>query len=200
MKNMPDPRAVFPNEYHTSCFIKNVVQAPNIHIGDYTYYDDPMDPTGFERNNVLFNWPEFGDQLIIGKFCAIASGTQFIMGSANHRISSASTYPFAVFGGAWAEAVPPSGATAAERGYCGGQRRVDRAAMHHSARRAHRRWRHCGGLFRGIPGCGTLYHCGGQPGPAAEKAVRPRAHRPFAAAAVVGYGTGAAAGMAAPVV
>ena len=29
------------------------------------------------------------------------------MGSANHRISSASTYPFAVFGGAWAEAVPP---------------------------------------------------------------------------------------------
>lgn len=107
MKNMPDPRAVFPNEYHTSCFIKNVVQAPNIHIGDYTYYDDPVDPTGFERNNVLFNWPEFGDQLIIGKFCAIASGTQFIMGSANHRISSASTYPFAVFGGAWAEAVPP---------------------------------------------------------------------------------------------
>ena len=55
----------------------------------------------------MFNWPEFGDQLIIGKFCAIASGTQFIMGSANHRISSASTYPFAVFGGAWAEAVPP---------------------------------------------------------------------------------------------
>ena len=63
MKNMPDPRAVFPNEYHTSCFIKNVVQAPNIHIGDYTYYDDPMDPTGFERNNVLFNWPKLSDCL-----------------------------------------------------------------------------------------------------------------------------------------
>mgnify|MGYP000258399332 CR=1 FL=1 len=29
---------------------------------------------------MLFNWPEFGDKLIIGKFCALASGTQFIMG------------------------------------------------------------------------------------------------------------------------
>ena len=107
MKQIPDPNRVFPNEYKTSCFLKNVVTAPNIFVGDYTYYDDPVDPTGFERNNVLFNWPEFGDRLVIGKFCAIASGTKFIMGSANHRISSISTYPFAVFGGGWAEQVPP---------------------------------------------------------------------------------------------
>lgn len=82
---IPDPNVIFPNEYHTSCFIKNVITAPNILIGDYTYYDDPDDPTGFEQNNVLFNYPEFGDRLIIGKFCAIASKTQFIMGPANHR-------------------------------------------------------------------------------------------------------------------
>lgn len=107
MKQIPDPNRVFPNEYKTSCFLKNVVTAPNIFVGDYTYYDDPVDPTGFEQNNVLFNWPEFGDRLVIGKFCAIASGTKFIMGSANHRISSISTYPFAVFGGGWAEQVPP---------------------------------------------------------------------------------------------
>ena len=62
MKDIPNPNAVFPNEYKTSCFIKNVVKAPNITIGDYTYYDDPADPTGFERNNVLFNYPEFGDR------------------------------------------------------------------------------------------------------------------------------------------
>ena len=104
---IPDPNAVFPNEYGTSCFIKNVVTAPNITIGDYTYYDDAEDPTGFEKNNVLFNYPEFGDQLIIGKFCAIASGTKFIMGPANHRLSSVTTYPFNVFGGAWAERTPP---------------------------------------------------------------------------------------------
>ena len=29
------------------------------------------------------------------------------MGSANHRISSVSTYPFNVFGGAWTENTPP---------------------------------------------------------------------------------------------
>lgn len=103
MMNIPDPNAVFPNEYKTSCFIKNVVTAPNITGGDYTYYDDAVDPTGFERNNVLFNYPEFGDHFVIGKFCQIASGTKFIMGPANHRISSATTYPFNVFGGAWTE-------------------------------------------------------------------------------------------------
>lgn len=107
MNRLPDHNTVFPNEYHTSCFIKNVVKAPNISIGDYTYYDDAEDPAGFEKNNVLFNYPEFGDRLIIGKFCAIASGVRFIMGPANHRISSVTTYPFHVFGGACAERTPP---------------------------------------------------------------------------------------------
>ena len=106
MNAIPNPNAVFPNEYGTTCFLKNVVTAPNIFVGDYTYYDDPADPTGFEANNVLFNWPEFGDKLIIGKFCCIASGTQFLMGPANHRMCSATTYPFAVFGGAWAACAP----------------------------------------------------------------------------------------------
>lgn len=107
MLNVPNPNVVFPNEFKTSCFLKNVISAPNIMVGDYTYYDDPTDPTGFERNNVLFNYPEFGDRLIIGKFCSIASGTKFIMGPANHRISSVTTYPFQVFGGLWSENTPP---------------------------------------------------------------------------------------------
>lgn len=107
MNQIPDPNVVFPNAYGTTCFLKNVITAPNIVVGDYTYYDDPDDPTAFERNNVLFNWPEFGDRLVIGKFCSIAAGVKFIMGPANHRTSSVSTYPFAVFGGVWAEVVPP---------------------------------------------------------------------------------------------
>lgn len=107
MNRIPDSHAVFPNEYKTSCFIKNIIKAPNILVGDYTYYDDPIDPTGFEQNNVLFNYPEFGDRLIIGKFCQIACGTKFIMGPANHRLCSVTTYPFNVFGGAWAENTPP---------------------------------------------------------------------------------------------
>ena len=107
MNDIPDPNQIFPNEYKTSVFLKNVIIAPNIIVGDYTYYDDADDPAGFERNNVLFNYPEFGDRLIIGKFCQIASGTQFVMGSANHRLSSVSTYPFNVFGGAWEANTPP---------------------------------------------------------------------------------------------
>lgn len=107
MHRLPDPNTLFPNAYGTTCFLKNAITAPNILVGDYTYYDDAEDPTAFERKNVLFNWPEFGDRLIIGKFCAIASGVRFIMGSANHRMCSVSTYPFAVFGGAWEENTPP---------------------------------------------------------------------------------------------
>ena len=107
MTRVPAPNVVFPNEYKTSCFIKNVVSAPNITIGDYTYYDDAADPTGFERSNVLFNYPEFGDHLVIGRFCQLASGVKFIMGPANHRLSSATTHPFNVFGGAWTKNTPP---------------------------------------------------------------------------------------------
>lgn len=106
MKQLPNPNAIFPDEYKTSCFIKNVVKAPNISIGDYTCYDDTDHPEYFEQNNILFNYPEFGDRLVIGKFCQIASGTKFIMGPANHRLCSVSTYPFNVFGGAWTENTP----------------------------------------------------------------------------------------------
>ena len=91
-------------KHHVS--LKNVITAPNIIVGDYTYYDDSVAPTEFEKNNVLFNYPEFGDKLIIGKFCSIASGTKFIMGSANHRLGSVTTYPFNVFGGSWQENTP----------------------------------------------------------------------------------------------
>lgn len=83
------------------------IAAPNIRVGKHTYYDDAANPTGFERNNALFSYPEFGDQLIIGKFCAIASGTKFVLGPANHRLCSVTIYPFQVLGGAWSGLPPP---------------------------------------------------------------------------------------------
>lgn len=108
MKSIPDANVVFPNEYGTTCFLKNIIKSPNIIVGDYTYYDNyNSSPLDFEKENVLFNYLEFGDRLIIGKFCAIASGVKFIMGSANHRINSVTTYPFNVFGGAWQEVTKP---------------------------------------------------------------------------------------------
>ena len=36
MNAYPNPDDIFPNEYHTSCYIKNVVTAPHIPIGDYS--------------------------------------------------------------------------------------------------------------------------------------------------------------------
>jgi virginiamycin A acetyltransferase len=80
------------------CFIKNCITAPNIIVGDYSYYDDPADPTGFERN-VLYNYGS--DLLMIGKFCAIATGVKFIMNGANHKLDGISTYPFPIFGHGW---------------------------------------------------------------------------------------------------
>lgn len=92
------PMAGFPQV----CYIKNTVTNPNIQIGDYTYYDDPEDPEGFERN-VLYHFPFMGDKLIIGKFCAIARGARFLMNGGNHALSSVSTYPFAIFGNGWSD-------------------------------------------------------------------------------------------------
>jgi virginiamycin A acetyltransferase len=95
----PDPDRPYPMaDYRRVCFIKNFIQSPNIIVGDYSYYDDPVDPEGFERN-VLYNYGS--DRLIIGKFCAIATGVKFIMGGANHKLDGISTYPFPIFGQGW---------------------------------------------------------------------------------------------------
>lgn len=83
-------------------FLKNFVGRPNVEIGDYTYYDDPRGPEGFLDRCVLHHFDFIGDRLIIGRFCAIATGVTFIMNGANHATSGFSTYPFAIFGGAWA--------------------------------------------------------------------------------------------------
>lgn len=104
---IPNPNKTFPNAYGTTVFLKNVIKASNISVGDYTYYDSADHPEDFEKTNILYNWPEFGDKLIIGKFCQFGSSVKFIMGPANHRISSISTYPFNVFGGTWSENTPP---------------------------------------------------------------------------------------------
>ena len=35
-----------------------------------------------------------GDKLIIGKFCQIAAGVEFVMNGANHQMNAVSTFPF----------------------------------------------------------------------------------------------------------
>ncbi|AMR31894.1 chloramphenicol acetyltransferase [Mucilaginibacter sp. PAMC 26640] len=101
MLNGPDPDARFPMApYQNLVFLKNIVTRPNIIVGDYTYYDDFSDPHNFEKN-VLYHFDFIGDRLIIGKFCAIASGVKFIMNGANHETAPISSFPFAIFKNGW---------------------------------------------------------------------------------------------------
>ncbi|MEO3988150.1 Vat family streptogramin A O-acetyltransferase [Plesiomonas shigelloides] len=89
-------------------FLKNFITKPNVIVGDYTYYDDPDSVGNFEKN-ILYHYPFIGDKLIIGRFCAIATGVKFIMNGANHKTTGFSTYPFFIFGNGWETASPNEG-------------------------------------------------------------------------------------------
>lgn len=83
-------------------YLKHVITNPNITVGDFTMYNDFVnDPTLFEKNNVLYHYPINHDKLQIGKFCSIACGAKFLFNSANHALSSLSTYPFPIFFEEW---------------------------------------------------------------------------------------------------
>ena len=106
----PNPNETYPMEgFKRVCYIKNVIKKPNIIIGDYTYYDDADHPEDFENKNVLYHYEFIGDKLIIGKFCAIATGVKFIMNGANHKINAFTTYPFGIFGKGWEAGIPKAG-------------------------------------------------------------------------------------------
>jgi virginiamycin A acetyltransferase len=102
MPTAPDPNVVHPLAEHPRVvFLRPLVRSPQIEVGDYTYYDDPDDPEAFETRNVLYAYgPE---RLVIGRYCALAAGVRFIMAGANHSLAGASTFPFTIFGGEWAE-------------------------------------------------------------------------------------------------
>ncbi len=83
-------------------YLNTVINNPNIIIGDYTIYNDFVNPpTQFEKNNVLYHYPINNDRLIVGKFCSIACGAKFIFNCANHTLKSLSTYTFPLFYDEW---------------------------------------------------------------------------------------------------
>jgi len=98
----PDPTVLHPfPEQPRVVLLKPLITSELIEVGEYSYYDDPDDPTAFQTRNVLYHYgPE---KLIIGKFCALGTGTRFIMNGANHRMDGPSTFPFPIMGGSWAE-------------------------------------------------------------------------------------------------
>ena len=100
---IPDWKIYPRSQGHTTVYLKNVITDPTIDVGEYTTYDDfENDPRDFQRNNVLYHYPECNhDMLKIGRFCSIACGAKFIFNSANHALGSLSTYPFPIFFEEW---------------------------------------------------------------------------------------------------
>ena len=101
MKNKPKPDTIFPiQNIKTLTYVKPTIKNPNIIVGDFTYFAD----SDFEKH-ITHHYDFNGDKLIIGKFCQIAAGVEFVMNGANHQMSSVSTYPFYIFG-TWEQDVP----------------------------------------------------------------------------------------------
>lgn len=98
----PSPDTLYPiKDYDKLVFLKNFIKASNISVGDYTYFDDRRyGPDKFEEYNVLYNYDFSKVKLVIGKFCAIAAETRFIM-TGDHKLDAISTYPFPIFGHGW---------------------------------------------------------------------------------------------------
>lgn len=104
MKNgkKPDPNMIHPIPgYEKEIYVKPTVTNPNIIVGDFTYIAD----SEFESHVTHF-YPWSKDKLIIGKFCQIAAGVEFMMNDANHQLNTVSTFPFYTLEG-W-EMEPPA--------------------------------------------------------------------------------------------
>ena len=92
MKNgkRPDPNAVHPiGGYDKEIYVKPTIKNPNVIVGEFTYIADAE----FE-SHVTHHYDSIGDRLVIGKFCQIAAGVEFIMNGANHQMNAATTFPF----------------------------------------------------------------------------------------------------------
>ena len=78
-------------------FLNQVIDHPNIEIGDFTYFHDASLPEDYAAHLARYVFPGAPEQLKTGKFCQIAQGVQIITAPANHPMDGISTYPFAVF-------------------------------------------------------------------------------------------------------
>lgn len=104
MKNnkKPNPNTINPiADFKNIIYVKPTIKNPNITVGDFTYFGEE----DFE-SRVTHHYDFNGDKLIIGKFCQIAAGVNFVMNGANHQMNAASTYPFYIFEG-WDQKAPP---------------------------------------------------------------------------------------------
>lgn len=99
---IPNPNTINPIAgYDKEIYIRPTIKNKNIIVGDFSYIAD----SDFE-SHVTHHYEWNNDKLIIGKFCQIASGVEFIMNGANHQMNAVSTFPFYTLEG-W-EQTPPT--------------------------------------------------------------------------------------------
>ena len=99
----PDPYTIHPIPgYEQEIYVKPAVTNPNILVGEFTYIAD----SDFESHVTNF-YPWSRDKLIIGKFCQIAAGVEFVMNDANHQMNAVTTFPFYTLEG-WDMEPPPA--------------------------------------------------------------------------------------------
>ena len=99
---IPNPNTINPIPgYDKEIYIKPTITNKNIIVGDFSYIAD----SNFE-SHVTHHYEWNNDKLIIGKFCQIASGVEFVMNGANHQMNAVSTFPFYTLEG-W-EQIPPT--------------------------------------------------------------------------------------------
>ena len=98
---IPNPNTINPIAgYDKEIYIKPTIKNKNIIVGDFSYIAD----SDFESHVThLYEWN--GDRLIIGKFCQIAAGVEFVMNGANHQMNAVSTFPFFTLEG-WNASAP----------------------------------------------------------------------------------------------
>ena len=99
---IPDPDVIHPIPgYDREIYVRPTLTRPNISVGEFTYIAD----SNFE-SHVTHHYEWLGDRLVIGKFCQIAAGVEFVMNGANHLMNAATTFPFYTLEG-W-NAEPPA--------------------------------------------------------------------------------------------
>lgn len=82
-----------PNMVH----LNQVIDHPNICIGDFTYAYDFDPPDDWAARLAPYLFPGAPERLVIGRFCQIAHGVRLITASANHAMDGLTTFPFSVF-------------------------------------------------------------------------------------------------------
>jgi len=83
--------------YTNTVWLANVIDHPNITVGDFSYYND-FEPVEDYAARIAPNlYPGAPERLTIGRFGQFAHGTRFITSSADHPKRWFTTYPFAIF-------------------------------------------------------------------------------------------------------